>query len=578
MRTLLRIFNSPSGSRPLLVVTAFLLSSLTEGIGLMSLLPVIAIVGGGEETTGTSKFVVEWLQAIGIPPEIKTLVAFAVAMMCAKVLINFIAMRFISNTAAEVATGLRRRVITGVMRANWPFIVERSKGNFTHSVGAESARASRAYIQAATFVSLAAETLIYLLISLFISWKLALAGLGLGAIVAGTLSFLIPLARKAGQRQTYRKRELMRFLSDALYNLKPLRAMGREADYSRILDKQLNKVHRAMRQQILLRQGLTGLNEVMITIGFAVILLLVPNYLNIGFDTLIIMAIALSRTAKNIGKLQQTYQSVVVLESAYTLIDDLLEDLDNAAEQRQGTLKPSLEDAIRFKDVSLTHGSARVLHDVTIEIPAKGLTVIMGPSGAGKTSIVDLILRFYEASSGSIMVDDKPLADLELAAWRRKVGYVAQELILLQDSVLQNVMLGDPAISEEAVMRALDLAGARSFVDALPEGVHTLVGSEGSKLSGGQRQRIALARALAKNPELLILDEATSALDTVTARAISSEVEQLKGMVTIIVITHRGEYLDVADRVIRIEAGRIIEQSSPVAAAAMAGQRDAMPG
>ena len=561
----------------MLVVTAFLLSSLTEGIGLMSLLPVIAIVGGGEETTGPTKLVVDWLQAIGIPPEIKTLVAFAVAMMCAKVLINFIAMRFISNTAAEVATGLRRRVIAGVMRANWPFIVERSKGNFTHSVGAELARASRAYIQAATFVSLAAETLIYLLISLFISWKLALAGLGLGAIVAGTLSFLIPLARKAGQRQTYRKRELMRFLSDALYNLKPLRAMGREADYSRILDKQLNKVHRAMRQQVLLRQGLTGLNEVMITIGFAVILLLVPSYLHIGFDTLIIMAIALSRTAKNIGKLQQTYQSVVVLESAYTLIDDLLKDLDNAAEQRQGTLKPSLEDAIRFEHVSLTHGSARVLHDVTIEIPAKGLTVIMGPSGAGKTSIVDLILRFYEASSGSITVDDKPLADLKLAAWRRKVGYVAQELILLQDSVLQNVMLGDPAITEEAVMRALDLAGARSFVDALPDGVHTLVGSEGSKLSGGQRQRIALARALAKNPELLILDEATSALDKVTARAISSEVEQLKGMVTIIVITHRGEYLDVADRVIRIEAGRIVEQSSPMAAA-VAGQRDAMPG
>lgn len=577
MRTLFKIFTSPTEARPWLIVVAFLLSSLTEGIGLMSLLPVLAIVGGSEDPTGPTKHVIDWLLAIGIQPELKPLLGFAVAMMCIKVLLNFVAMRFISNTSAQVATDLRRRVISGVMRANWPFIVERAKGNFTHSVGAESARASRAYIQAATFVSLAAETAIYLLISFFISWKLAVAGLGLGLVVAGLLSFLIPLARKAGRQQTLRKKALIRFLTDALSNLKPLRAMGREADYSRLLDKQLNKVHRAMRRQILLRQGLAGLSEILITIGFAAILLFVPTYLDVGFDTLIIMAIALSRTARNIGKLQKTYQSVVMLESAYTLIDDLLGDLDDAAEQRQGTLRPRLEDAIRFNDVSLTHGSARVLHDVTIEIPAKALTVIMGPSGAGKTSIIDLILRFYEVSGGSITIDDKPLTDLKVAAWRRKVGYVAQELILLHDSVLQNITLGDASITEDAVLRALDLAGAHGFVDALPEGVHTVVGSEGGKLSGGQRQRIALARALAKNPELLVLDEATSALDGPTARAISERVEGLKGTMTIIVITHRGEYLDVADRVIRIEAGRIVEQTSPMATA-MAGKRDTVPG
>ena len=578
MRTLFKIFNSSTGARPFWVVLAFLLSSFSGGIGLISLLPVLAIVvDGGEEKSGPAKVVIDWLQAIGIQPELKMLLGFVVAMMCIKVLLNFIAMRFISNTAAEVATGLRRRVIAGIMSANWPFIVERSKGNFTHSVGAESTRASRAYIQSATFVSLAAETSIYLLISFILSWKLALAGLGLGVFIAATLWFLIPLSRKAGRRQTYNKRALMRLLHDALYNLKPLRAMGREADYSRLLDKQLNRVHRLMRRQILLREGMTGLNEVLITIGFAAILLLAPTGLSIGFDTLIVMAIALSRTAKNIGKMQQTYQSVASLESAYTVIDDLLQDLDAAAEQRHGTAKPRLEDAIRFADVSLTHGTARVLHDVSIEIPARGLTVIMGPSGAGKTSIIDLILRFYEASSGTITIDDTPLVDLEVAAWRRKVGYVAQELILLHDTILQNITLGDPRITDDAVAQALDLAGARQFVDALPLGVQTVVGSEGAKLSGGQRQRIALARALAKRPELLILDEATSALDAATARAISSEIVKLKGTVTIIVITHRGEYLDVADRLIQIEAGRIVSQSCPMATV-VPGERETVPG
>jgi ATP-binding cassette subfamily C protein len=275
---------------------------------------------------------------------------------------------------------------------------------------------------------------------------------------------------------------------------------------------------------------------VLITIGFAAILLLAPTGLSVGFDTLIVMAIALSRTAK-----------------------------------------PRLEDAIRFADVSLTHGTARVLHDVSIEIPARGLTVIMGPSGAGKTSIIDLILRFYEASNGAILIDDTPVVALEVAAWRRKVGYVAQELILLHDTILQNITLGDSRITDDAVAQALDLAGARQFVDALPLGVQTVVGSEGAKLSGGQRQRIALARALAKRPELLILDEATSALDAATAKAISSEIVKLKGTVTIIVITHRGEYLDVADRLIQIEAGRIVSQSCPMATA-VPGERETVPG
>jgi ATP-binding cassette subfamily C protein len=186
-------------------------------------------------------------------------------------------------------------------------------------------------------------------------------------------------------------------------------------------------------------------------------------------------------------------------------------------------------------------------------------------------------LRFYEASSGSIMIDETPLADLEVAAWRRQVGYVAQELILLHDSVLQNITLGDSRIDAAAVWQALDLAGARHFVEALPDGVHTVVGSEGAKLSGGQRQRIALTRALARRPQLLILDEATSALDSGTAEAISRKIVQLKGKVTIIVITHRGEYRDVADRLIRIDAGRIVEQSSPMQT--MSAERpDTVPG
>lgn len=566
MRTLFRIFNSAPGGRPWLVVLAFFLASLTEGIGLVTLLPVIAIVGGESDPSGTAKVILDKLAEFGIQPDLNSLIGVFILMMVLKASITFLATQFISNTAAEVATNIRRQVISGIMRARWQFIIESAKGQFPFIVSGESNRAADAYLTSTTFIALVAQTAINLLVALYLSWKLALAGVALGLIVAGALGFLVPLAKKAGKRETFTRRALISELTDALHNLKPLRAMGRETAYEQLLRAQVEKVRRAMRRQILYREGLTGLNEILIAVGFAAIILTAPAVMNVGFETLAIMAVALARTANNIGKLQKTYQRVAMLESAYIVTGRLLDDLSVAAEERTGGRQVDLSDGIRFDHVSLQHGDVRALQDVSFKIKAKDLTVIVGPSGAGKTSIIDLALRLYEPSAGSIAIDGIELGELDISAWRNRVGYVAQELMLLHDTIYNNVTFGDPSVTEEDVARALELAGAAGFVATLPQGLATEVGSGGAKLSGGQRQRIALARALARRPDLLIFDEATSALDRATAQAISAEVERLKGLVTIIVITHRGEFLDIADHLIRIESGRIIEQSTPNAA------------
>ncbi len=566
MRTLFRIFNSAPGGRPWLVVLAFFLASLTEGIGLVTLLPVIAIVGGESDPSGTAKVILDKLAEFGIQPDLNSLIGVFILMMVLKASITFLATQFISNTAAEVATNIRRQVISGIMRARWQFIIESAKGQFPFIVSGESNRAADAYLTSTTFIALVAQTAINLLVALYLSWKLALAGVALGLIVAGALGFLVPLAKKAGKRETFTRRALISELTDALHNLKPLRAMGRETAYEQLLRAQVEKVRRAMRRQILYREGLTGLNEILIAVGFAAIILTAPAVMNVGFETLAIMAVALARTANNIGKLQKTYQRVAMLESAYIVTGRLLDDLSVAAEERTGGRQVDLSDGIRFDHVSLQHGDVQALQDVSFKIKAKDLTVIVGPSGAGKTSIIDLALRLYEPSAGSIAIDGIELGELDISAWRNRVGYVAQELMLLHDTIYNNVTFGDPSVTEEDVARALELAGAAGFVATLPQGLATEVGSGGAKLSGGQRQRIALARALARRPDLLIFDEATSALDRATAQAISAEVERLKGLVTIIVITHRGEFLDIADHLIRIESGRIIEQSTPNAA------------
>ena len=230
---------------------------------------------------------------------------------------------------------------------------------------------------------------------------------------------------------------------------------------------------------------------------------------------------------------------------------------DNQVEVDFGTGDPQLEEGIRFENVSFSHGKKAILSNVNLECPARGITVLIGPSGAGKTTIVDLIIGFYLPAHGRILIDGMSIADVQLSKWRNKIGYVPQELTLLKGTVLENIALGDHSISADHVIEALRLAGALGFVEALPNGVHTDIGTMGAKLSGGQRQRISLARALVLKPKLLLLDEVTSALDDATEAEICDNIMQLSGKFTIVAITHRPAWTRIAKRLYRVLDGRV---------------------
>jgi ATP-binding cassette subfamily C protein len=182
----------------------------------------------------------------------------------------------------------------------------------------------------------------------------------------------------------------------------------------------------------------------------------------------------------------------------------------------------------------------------------------MGPSGAGKTTIADLIIGLLRPQLGQILIDNVPLEQIDLRQWRRMIGYVPQEAFLLHDTVLWNVTLGDPEVNEAAAEAALRAAGAWEFVAELPQQIHSSVAERGMALSGGQRQRIAIARALAHGPRLLILDEVTSSLDPQSEAAICRTLRELRGRLTILAISHQAALVEAADRIYRIQNGAAI--------------------
>ncbi|MBP5210874.1 MAG: ATP-binding cassette domain-containing protein [Bacteroidales bacterium] len=220
------------------------------------------------------------------------------------------------------------------------------------------------------------------------------------------------------------------------------------------------------------------------------------------------------------------------------------------------------KESIRFEDVSFAYEEEPVLKNIDFTVPKGKMVAIVGPSGAGKSTIADLIPRFWDPTSGSILLDGVDIKKYSLRSLRSQMGIVTQEAVLLNDTVFNNIKFGMEDATREQVIAAAKIANADEFISQMEQGYDTNIGDRGSKLSGGQRQRIAIARAVLKNPPIMILDEATSALDTESERLVQDALTKLMTNRTSIVIAHRLSTIQFADEIIVIQEGKIVERGN----------------
>jgi ATP-binding cassette subfamily C protein len=548
-------------SATLITLVALLLAGLIQGISLSALLPVVSVAmnAGDASAAGSDNPLVGLLASLGITPSLGVLLSVLVFGLSMKAVVVLLANRHVGYTVARIATDLRLNLLRALLETRWDYYLHQPIGSLTNAMATEAVRGSLAYLNGARTAAALVEALVYVTVALLVSWQAALAAITVAGLISGGFGFLVRISRRAGNRQTRLLSSLMSRMTDTLQSVKALKSMGLADRANVVLEAETGRLNKAMRREVISSEALKALYEPAMIAFVAGGLFVAVTYFSLPLASLLVLVVLLVRVLASLSKVQRSYQGMVAKESAYWSLFKTIQSAEQAPEAADAGEPPDLQREIRLEQIRFAFGSKRVLAGLSLQVPAGSFTTIIGPSGSGKTTVVDLITGLLKPDSGEVRIDDVPLPDCNLQQWRHMIGYVPQETLLLHDTVLHNVTLGDPTLTEADTERALRAAGAWDFISATPEGLQSVVGERGGKLSGGQRQRLCIARALVRNPKLLILDEATSALDPDSEAQICDTLGKLRGQITVLAISHQSGLTRIADRVLRLEEGVLVD-------------------
>ena len=502
------------------------------------------------------------LSRLGIEPGTGTILLLMTVIFVAKGGLQLWANLAIGYAGVGFTTRLRLEFVRSLLRARWEIFTSQSMGALANSISTEAAQAGGTITSAFQVTAFGIQVLVYFVISFFFSWQGTLAALVGGFAVFFAMHRFITLAGRAGKQQQGLFQRLLSRLVDHFGMVKPIKAMGVEQRLLYYLNNDILQLETAQRRVVHSKASLTTLNEPIIIGLLCLGAWVALTTLNIAMADLLVLTMIFYRSAGRLSSLQSAHQSLVATQDFLIAMLALVKKTDEAAEIRSGTKAPTLESGITFRNVTFNYGAQSVLRGISLDIRAAQITTLVGPSGSGKTSILDLILGLYKPIEGFVEIDGIDLQQTDLHAWRSRIGYVPQETVLLNDSIMANVTLGDPSIRRQDVLDALRASDALAFVDDMPLGIDSSVGERGMQLSGGQRQRISLARALVRKPLLLILDEPTSALDAASAAAFCTTLRRLSGQLTVVAVSHQQDVTQVADAVYEVAQGQVRRQST----------------
>jgi subfamily B ATP-binding cassette protein MsbA len=488
-----------------------------------------------------------------------------------KNLFRYMAMYALAPIRNGVVRDLRNRLMDKVLHLQLSYFSNEKKGDIMSRITSDVSEIEWSIMQSLELIfreplliiiSLGALIMISPYLTLYVFLLLPIAGL------------LVALIGKSLKRNSAKGKEVLGQLfiamEETLGGLKIIKAFTGERFVSNKF-KSINEEYTKISVRIYRKTDLSSpLTEVIVT-GILMLIMFIGGKMVMGADSslsassFITYIIVASQIIPPVKQITQAYNSIQKGVASEERINKILHAENTITENTNATEIRSFSTKIEFKDVSFAYNrgdAGHVLKHINLVIP-KGKTIaLVGQSGSGKTTLTDMIARFYDSDEGEILFDDVNIKNASLKSVRNLLGMVSQEPILFNDTVFNNIAFGLENISEKDVMEAARIANAHDFIMQMPEGYKTNVGDRGTKLSGGQRQRISIARAVLKNPPILILDEATSALDSENERMVQDALQNLMQNRTTVVIAHRLSTIVHADEIVVLDKGRITERGT----------------
>lgn len=544
--------------RRIAVLTVLMLASaLAESLGLVLLVPMLAALDGSSAGGRIEAAV----RALGIPLSLAPLLAIFVVLVGLRAAVNYARTLQAQRFEMDVVQALRARTWSALLHCEWRVLSAMRQSDNASLLISNIERigfgVNQAQAALAALVTLAALGLAALAISPAVALGAAIAGI----VVLAMYRHLRRRAMDLGEELGRAYREVHGETGEALAALRVIKSFGAEnraasrgtGSFASLRQAQIAFTREQARAQFALQA--CGALLLAILVWFAI------ARLDARMTQVLPLVALFARALPLVGALQAHWQNWSHARPAVEETLALVTRAEAAQEPGAGRAGPcpQLADAIILQGVSVRYpGRDRpALDRIDASFPALSMTAVTGPSGAGKSTLADLLGGLISPDEGAVSVDGVPLSGAIRRAWRSRVTYVQQEPVLFTGTIRDNLLFAAPGASEERVQRALADASA-TFVEALPEGLDTMIGERGRHLSGGERQRLVLARALLRDPLLLILDEAGSALDAANEAAIAESVTRLKERMTVVVIGHGGALNALADRTIAFDGGRVV--------------------
>jgi len=567
---ILRDTYAHSGYRLWLLLALLFAVGMSDGISMALLFPVLDVLGMGSDLQtgqGAVGASFRWLfESAGIAPTLWNTSLVLIGAVLVQGLLFTAQNWLLSDLQKKYVASWQQQVFSDFLAAEWSYCVSQKPGEILNLIVTEVPRLGAALFYILQLVVTAIILFIYIAISLFISWKLTVYLLGSGLIMFALVRPILTATYRHGAEFEIITASLASVLNEMLSGAKFIKASAGTMKANTLVAEQIDRYRRNLTWSAFLPTTIRSGFEfagMLIILGALIYGIKIEH---LSAAKLLVVIGLVARLYPRLMQLQLFHSMFLLAAPAYLVLQQACARFAAHRETRRSGVRTDmgglLPADIRGRNITVRYDEKTVLDNIDFNLPAGGIVGFVGPSGAGKSTLVDVIMGLVEPSAGWVAIGDVRLNDLDLAAWRRKIGYVSQETFLFHDTIANNIRWSAPEASMDAVRTAATAAGLDRLISGLALGYDTIVGDRGAKLSGGQRQRISIARALVRRPALLILDEATSALDSLSELEVLGVINELKGKVTIIMVAHRLATVQNAEIIYVLEQGRIVERGS----------------